>query len=170
MHFLHDFSKNHKETKMNSNNIAIVIGPNLLWPKVERYNLCICISIPSIIRFLNSATGLVGDTAFHTRTAECFIKFPEYFFGKPPVINLPEKPVKFTAKVPPVPPSKPSTLSLGDSDSISNVNVDDDESVDFDETSRPLSINSEDSVNGKGYTSMYLHGLHVLGRWVLCTW
>ncbi len=35
MHFLHDFSKYHKETKMTTNNIAIVIGPNLLWPKVD---------------------------------------------------------------------------------------------------------------------------------------
>lgn len=35
MWFLHDLSKYHEHTKMNVNNIAIVIGPNLLWSKNE---------------------------------------------------------------------------------------------------------------------------------------
>lgn len=32
MFFLNELSKHQDETKMGVNNIAIVIGPNLLWP------------------------------------------------------------------------------------------------------------------------------------------
>ena len=32
MFFLNELSKHQDETKMGINNIAIVIGPNLLWP------------------------------------------------------------------------------------------------------------------------------------------
>ena len=32
MFFLNELSKHENETKMGVNNIAIVIGPNLLWP------------------------------------------------------------------------------------------------------------------------------------------
>lgn len=89
-----------------------------------------------------STGGLVGDTAFHTKIAECFIKHPDYFFGEAPVISVPEKPVKFTRSPPPKPP--PGSLALD-----SNLTVDDDEDIDFEAPTRPLSVNSEDSVNGE---------------------
>ncbi len=81
----------------------------------------------------------MGDTAFHTRTAECFIKHPEYFFGEAPVITIPEKPMTFPAKSTPVKP--PLTLDIASDTSG--------EDIDFDTPQRPLSMNSEDSVNGE---------------------
>ncbi|XP_003385510.1 PREDICTED: rho GTPase-activating protein 17-like [Amphimedon queenslandica] len=68
MWFLHDLSKYHEHTKMNVNNIAIVIGPNLLWSKNE------------------TMQGLVGETALYTRIADCFVRHPSYFFGDPPAL------------------------------------------------------------------------------------
>jgi hypothetical protein len=90
MYFLHDLSKHHEETKMNVNNIAIVVGPNLLWSKNE------------------SMQGLVGETAMYTRIAECFIKHPEYFFGDPPVIPVRAKkrPESLPQSVSPMIPKK----------------------------------------------------------------
>ena len=90
---------------------------------------------------LHSTGGLVGDTAFHTRIAECFIKHPEYFFGEAPVIKVPPKPVTFTANTSDKCP--PSALDLNESEN------NDGEDVDFEASHRPLSINSEDSVNGE---------------------
>ena len=81
----------------------------------------------------------MGDTAFHTRTAECLIKHPEYFFGEAPPISVPEKPVTFTVKST---PTKPLSLDITQDTSGGD-------DVDFDTPQRPLSINSEDSVNGK---------------------
>ena len=82
----------------------------------------------------------MGDTAFHTRTAECFIEHPEYFFGEAPSITIPEKPVTFTAKSP---VKTPGSLTLDIAPDTSG------EEIDFDAPQRPLSVNSEDSVNGE---------------------
>ncbi len=81
-----------------------------------------------------STTGLVGDTAFHTRIAECLIKHPEYFFGEAPVIESPPKPVRN---------KHPASLNLED------IDINDEEDIDFEALHRPLSINSEDSINGE---------------------
>ena len=35
MHFLYDFAQYSDVTKMSYGNIAIVFGPNLLWPREE---------------------------------------------------------------------------------------------------------------------------------------
>ena len=83
-----------------------------------------------------------GRHGTHTRTAECFIKHPEYFFGEAPVVNIPEKPVKFTRSPPPKPPG---SLPLDSSDTTK----DDEETVDFEAHHRPLSVNSEENVNGR---------------------
>ena len=35
MEFLNEFSKNADVTKMNVSNLALVIGPNLIWPQAD---------------------------------------------------------------------------------------------------------------------------------------
>ena len=61
--------------------------------------------------------GLVGETALYTRTAECLIKQPSYFFGEAPVL-------------PPIAKKRPQKLIPAASDSSSSLATENEETTD----------------------------------------
>ncbi|CAI8013575.1 Rho GTPase-activating protein 44 [Geodia barretti] len=77
--FLHEFAQYHEMTKMTTGNIAIVMGPNLLWPEGD---------------MSEDAAAVVSDTAVQRRVAELLIDKVHWFFPDLPDTPTPAPPIK----------------------------------------------------------------------------
>jgi hypothetical protein len=82
--FLHEFAQYHEMTKMTTGNIAIVMGPNLLWPEGD---------------LSDNTAAAVSDTAVQRRVAELLIDKVHWFYPDLPETPTPAPFIKQTTYV-----------------------------------------------------------------------